>query len=140
MSDKRKLVYIVTAGSYDDYRIDAVFTNKSDAQAFARDYDASERADVEEWPLYSSFAEAPVKSRVYWAWAKLDKTGKVTNRGGYNKSLEWLEPPLSTQARRESGRSRRLLVSGPTAELAEQALGDWIAEVQAMRQGALPEK
>ena len=127
-------VYIVTAGSYDDYRIAAVFQNKRDAEQFAHDYDASERADVEEWPLLGALAEAPVKARVYRAWAELEKTGRVTVRGNY-ESMEWLEPPIPTRAQRESGRSRSLLVNGPTAELAEQALNDWIAEVQAMRQG-----
>lgn len=49
-----KIIYIVTAGMYEDYSIRGVFNKKEEAQAFANSGifgSGSGGAEVEEWPL-----------------------------------------------------------------------------------------
>lgn len=56
MSDEAKTIYIVTSGSYSDYRIHAVFDDEDRAAALVQ-FIADAR--VEEWPLNPSLGFNP---------------------------------------------------------------------------------
>ena len=66
-------VWVVTTGSYSDYRIKAIFTNKEAAEALA--FPLPE-VGIEEWETDEEVSEWPVGLRFYRTWLVL-RTGAV---------------------------------------------------------------
>ena len=67
MSKKPKKVYVVTAGTYSDYHIEAVFEDKSLAEAHAAQLEGYDSGRVED---YTVTTEQPRKVMVYAAASK----------------------------------------------------------------------
>ena len=60
-------IYLLTSGSYSDYRVEAAFANEEDAKAVAKSQDTYHRDagfDVEEYVIYESIPERRVKYEV----------------------------------------------------------------------------
>ena len=74
--DKRKLVYIVTAGEYSAYHILAVFDNKDMAERFNAECEDSD-SGIEEWYLNPLAAELRRGYKPYYV--AMDRKGKTTN-------------------------------------------------------------
>ena len=73
MKNKIDKVYIVTEGSYEDYAIVAVFTNKEKANKFIDKYIYKSYYEVriEEWSV-----DVP-EDKWYWTFVRMDIDGKV---------------------------------------------------------------
>ena len=62
------IIYVVTSGTYSDYKIDSLYTNKEKAEerlAALKKVDMfdNEKPQIEEWPVDQEFEEIP---RQYW--------------------------------------------------------------------------
>jgi hypothetical protein len=66
----RNKIYIVTNGHYSDYRIQAVFSNKEDADTYKEQFNLD---NVEEWDL-----DLPKNNWTY-TFVKMDKEGRIMN-------------------------------------------------------------
>lgn len=75
------IVYVVTAGGYSDYHIEAVFDSKQQAELYcaARKLDG----DIEEWDTAEHKFDASKKATVQKVW-----TARIAVRTGHLYSLE----------------------------------------------------
>lgn len=76
-NDTRRIVYVITEGSYSDYGIVSMWMNKEDAEkvcAARKD----ECAMVEEWPLNES---VDITLRMYEVWQYADRDLNVIEHG-----------------------------------------------------------
>ena len=68
-------IYLATSGTYDDYRVQAVFTRREDAEAFGLG------DDVEEFELHDGPLETRAWHQVRWYADRPERPG-TTNDGG----------------------------------------------------------
>lgn len=75
---KRGTVYVVTSGSYSDYRIEAVFFEKDVAEAYAEKNNGGSSYDecrVEEWPVGNEPDYRGDRRKVFCVW--MDREGNT---------------------------------------------------------------
>jgi hypothetical protein len=72
-------VFVVTSGSYSDYRIDAIFTTRELAQSFIDDFKAHDwrQMDIEEWDLDPNKTHLKQNRKPYFL--RINKKGDVTD-------------------------------------------------------------
>jgi hypothetical protein len=80
---KKKKVWVLTSGTYSDYRICAIFSDKATADA-AMELDRDRDSSVEEWVLDA--AADPVKrgESVWLVWMTRDGNAQSPSQFGYN--------------------------------------------------------
>ena len=78
-------IYVVTAGSYSDYGIVAMFSNKADAEDLRKEI--ADSNGVEEWPLDSVMVREGVFPFVVYTKGRTLEVGEIRSERG--SSIHW---------------------------------------------------
>lgn len=128
-------VYIVTSGSYSDYRIMRVYLDKDEAERFVESYNSTkpgEYADIEAWDVGSPAKEHEGPGWVANSWIEMAGSPYVKHE---NIHTEWIHEPANTKAKIEVLNDYFVKVIGYSREHVEKTLHDTVAQIKARSEG-----
>lgn len=136
---EQQTVYIITSGSYSDYRIDRVYLDRDEAYAHVEAYNATE---PDEWRQVEEVVTGPPATRVEGPgfraqWKAAIKDDRYIKDTPEKFSIEphWLSEETRINARIEYRNESYVTVLGFSREHVEKVLYDTVAQVKAEKEG-----